>query len=98
MAIGTNGTYGVRLALCASESLLEYLRSADQGIQRERQERLDDVALITELITAGWRSVDRRLGRVERLLKESVISDGKREQATRYLYFDSPQDSPANLS
>jgi len=78
------------------ESLVEYIRSADQGIQRERQERLDDVALITELITAGWRSVDRRLGRMERLLEESVISNGKRESTTRYVYFDSPPESRDN--
>jgi hypothetical protein len=78
------------------ESLVEYIRSADNGIQRERQERLDDVALITELITTGWRSVDRRLGRVERLLEESVISNGKREQTTQYVYFDGPPGSRDN--
>jgi hypothetical protein len=78
------------------ESLVEYIRSADHGIQQERQERLDDVALITELITAGWRSVDRRLGRVERLIEESVISNGKREQTTRYVYLDSPPESGGN--
>jgi hypothetical protein len=75
-------------------SLVEWMRSADHGIQRERQERLDDVALITELITTGWRSVDRRLGRLERLLEESVIENGKREPTTRYVYLDRSSPAP----
>jgi hypothetical protein len=75
-------------------SLVEYIRAAEHGIQRERQERLDDVALITELITTGWRSVDRRLGRLERLLEETAIANGKREPTTRYVYLDRPAASP----
>lgn len=34
----------------------------------ERRERVDDVALTTELMIEGWRSVDRRLGRIEKIL------------------------------
>lgn len=34
----------------------------------ERRERVDDVALTTELMIEGWRSVDRRLGRIEKVL------------------------------
>ena len=75
-------------------SLVECMRSADEGIERERRERLDDVALITELIATGWRSVDRRLGRLERLLEESVIENGKREPATRYIYLDRSSPAP----
>jgi hypothetical protein len=37
-------------------------------IGAERRERLEDLELIVELITSGWRTVDRRLGRVERML------------------------------
>jgi hypothetical protein len=37
-------------------------------IERERHERLEDVALLSELVSAGWRSADRRLARVERML------------------------------
>ena len=37
-------------------------------IERERRERLEDVALLSELVSAGWRSADRRLARVERML------------------------------
>jgi DNA-binding MarR family transcriptional regulator len=34
----------------------------------ERRERVEDLALLTELITTGWRTVDRRLARLERML------------------------------
>lgn len=34
----------------------------------ERRERVDDVALMTELMIEGWRNVDRRLGRIEKVL------------------------------
>jgi hypothetical protein len=48
-------------------------------LDRERRERIDDVALTTDLITEGWRTVDRRLGRLERII----------ERLDRYEYFES---------
>lgn len=54
-------------------SLLEQLTGAVEEIRAEtsaqRQERLDDVKLLVDLIVTGWRSVDGRLGRVERMLE-----------------------------
>jgi hypothetical protein len=52
----------------------------------ERRERVDDVALTTELMIEGWRSVDRRLGRIEKVLarlegppgEEQADANGKR--------------------
>lgn len=44
---------------------LEDMRLA---IARERNERLEDVALLTELVSEGWRSADRRLARLESML------------------------------
>jgi Bacterial regulatory proteins, lacI family len=44
---------------------LEDMRLA---IDRERNERLGDVALLTELVSEGWRSADRRLARLESML------------------------------
>jgi hypothetical protein len=38
-------------------------------VAAERRERLEDVELMVELMTTGWRSVDRRLARVERMLE-----------------------------
>ena len=37
-------------------------------LERERRERLEDVALLSELVSTGWRSADRRVGRVEKML------------------------------
>jgi hypothetical protein len=34
----------------------------------ERNARVDDLAVLVELFTAGWRSVDQRLARIEELL------------------------------
>jgi hypothetical protein len=75
------------------EALLEHLRQTEMEIQRERKERLDDVALITELITTGWRTVDRRLGRLERMLEDLRSSKGTEQQVTRYLHVDKPSGS-----
>ena len=53
--------------------LLEELVNAVSEIRREsladRRERIDDLAVLVELLTTGWRRVDRRLGRVERLVE-----------------------------
>lgn len=50
-------------------ALLEELVSAMTELRREsrsdRQERLDDVAMLVELMSTGWQGVDRRLARIE---------------------------------
>ena len=48
-------------------------------IEQERRERLEDVALLSELVSAGWRSADRRLARMERMLTRlAEATDGHR--------------------
>jgi hypothetical protein len=37
-------------------------------LQTERRERVEDLELMTELMTEGWKNVDRRLGRIEKTL------------------------------
>jgi hypothetical protein len=37
-------------------------------VDSERRERVEDIALLTELITTGWRGVDRRLARLEGMI------------------------------
>jgi flagellin-specific chaperone FliS len=47
-------------------------------IGRERNERLEDVALLSELVSEGWRSADRRLARLESMLarlEDAVAGD-----------------------
>jgi hypothetical protein len=67
----------------AGQELALELRDVFQDLMgrldRERRERIDDVALTTDLITEGWRTVDRRLGRLEKII----------ERLDRYEYFES---------
>jgi hypothetical protein len=37
-------------------------------LDRNRRERIDDLALTVDLTTEGWRMVDRRLGRLEKII------------------------------
>jgi hypothetical protein len=45
---------------------LEHLRNENA---RQRNERIEELELLTELVTSGWQSVDRRLGRLEELVE-----------------------------
>jgi hypothetical protein len=68
-------------ALPVARQLAEVRGLAGQTIRRlerlegdtlaERNARVDDLALLVELITSGWQSVDQRLARLERGLQES---------------------------
>jgi hypothetical protein len=55
------------------DALFERLAQDLTGIKRElgraRSERLEDLTLLVDLITTSWRSVDQRLGRIERKLE-----------------------------
>ena len=78
-----------RPAVANGQELAVELRGVFQDLlgrlDRERRERIDDVALTTDLITEGWRSVDRRLGRLEKIM----------ERLDRYTYFEGGSDSAA---
>ena len=39
-----------------------------QRLKAERRERVEDLELMTELMTEGWKNVDRRLGRIEKVV------------------------------
>jgi hypothetical protein len=48
----------------------------------ERRERIEDLGLMTELVIEGWKGVDRRLGRIERVLARlEAAQDGKQSAA-----------------
>jgi uncharacterized coiled-coil protein SlyX len=56
--------------LAQMEQLCEQVvRRIEEVGESERRERLEDVALLVELVTTTWRTVDRRLGRLERMLE-----------------------------
>jgi hypothetical protein len=50
------------------EQLLRRLERVGVDVESERRERVEDIALLTELITTGWRGVDRRLARLENMV------------------------------
>jgi hypothetical protein len=67
-------------AMPVARQLAEVRGLANQTIRRlerlegdslaERHARVDDLALLVDLITSGWQSVDERLGRLEKSLEE----------------------------
>lgn len=61
------------------ERVVGRLERLEAELARERQARLEDVGLLVDLLTTGWQTVDRRLGRVERILRR--LEDGRPERA-----------------
>ena len=45
---------------------LRRLERLEQELLAERRARIDDLALLVDLVSAGWRSVDARLDQLER--------------------------------
>jgi hypothetical protein len=48
------------------------LERLDTDIQAERYARVDDLALLVDLLVSGWRSLSERLDRIERMLEASA--------------------------
>ena len=44
---------------------LHRLERLEQELEAERQARIDDLAILVDLVTSGWRGVDDRLRRLE---------------------------------
>lgn len=51
-----------------SSQTIRRLERLHGELEAERRARVEDLALLVELITSGWRSVERRLDRIERIL------------------------------
>jgi hypothetical protein len=84
-----------------AEELRALFRDLVEGADRERRERIEDVALTTDLIVEGWRNVDRRLGRleklVERLERSMAPAETERERSSRVLSFDEQAEQRAGV-
>jgi hypothetical protein len=52
------------------------LESLEHDVLAERHARVDDLALLVELITSGWKGVDQRLARMERKVAERPAGAG----------------------
>lgn len=66
------------------ERMLIRLEELSTGIGDERRDRLEDVALLTELVTSGWRSVDRRLARLEQVVTRLEAGRSGRREGRLY--------------
>ena len=81
-AVGEAVQDGMRAeALPVARQLAEVRGLAGQTIRRleriendnlaERHARVDDLSLLVDLISSGWKSVDERLGRIETAVQEA---------------------------
>ena len=52
-------------------AVIRRLERLDGDLHSERHARVDDLAVLVDLITSGWRSVDQRLARMEEHLQTS---------------------------
>jgi hypothetical protein len=59
--------------------LAEAVRDLRRETDEERRERVDDLAVLIDLITTGWQGLDARLARIERQV--SRLESGRRETA-----------------
>jgi hypothetical protein len=67
-----------------TNTVLRRLERVEGGLLGDRHARVDDLALIVELVTSGWKSVDARLERLEQGLQKTgggavVYSLGERQ-------------------
>ena len=75
------------------ERMLARLDQVSTSVEDERRDRLEDIALLTELVTSGWRSVDRRLARLEKIVAR--IEGGRNGRREPRLYrLDDPSGGP----
>ena len=72
------------------ERMLQRLEQVSGEVESERRERVEDVALLTELVTTGWRSVDRRLARLEQIVARIEAGRNGRREARLYRLDDGP--------
>lgn len=52
-----------------SNNAIRRLEKLDATLESERAARVDDLALLVELLTEGWRSMNARLDRIEAALE-----------------------------
>jgi len=64
--------------------VIRRLESLESDALGERHARVDDLALLVDLITSGWKSVDARLGRIEALVTR--LEQGLQERGGAIVY------------
>jgi chromosome segregation ATPase len=73
--------------------VIRRLESLEGHVETERHARVDDLALLVDLVTSGWKSVDGRLGRVEAIARRLEQSLQDRSGATVYRLEDRRPDA-----
>ena len=73
-----------------SNNAIRRLERLEGTIESERHARVDDLALLVDLLTDGWRAMNARLERIESLLQasepaasEAPHADAQRDSAPR---------------
>ena len=60
------------------------LERIEATLDSERNARIDDLALLVELLTEGWRSMNGRLARIEQLLIANLEPRAQRQAGELY--------------
>ena len=61
-----------------ANQLIRRLSALEGDLLTERNARVDDLALLVDLVSSGWKGVDARLGRIE-----AVVNRLEQQQDTR---------------
>lgn len=56
-----------------SNNVIRRLEKLEHTIDAERDARIDDLALLVDLLTEGWRTMNTRLERIEQLLQPDNV-------------------------
>jgi hypothetical protein len=64
--------------------VIRRLERVDGDLLSERNARVDDLALLVELVTSGWKGVDARLARMEALIGR--LEQGMQERSGAIVY------------
>src|SRR5262249_47277007 len=64
--------------------VLRRLSALESDLLAERNARVDDLALLVDLVSSGWKSVDERLGRIEAVVSRlEHAPDGRGAMVSR---------------
>jgi hypothetical protein len=77
-----------------SGQTIRRLERLQGDLDAERGARVEDLALLVELVTSGWRGVERRLDRLERILDRLERSLEDRPVASLYRIEDHQERQP----
>jgi hypothetical protein len=69
-----------------SGQTIRRLERLQTDMASERQARVEDLALLVDLITSGWRGVEKRLDRMERVLDRVERALDERAESAASVY------------